>query len=602
MSAAKSVGAEFALIPKFALKVTTSGNGSGTVTSSPAGINCGSECEASYEEGKEVTLTPSAGSGSEFKGWSGACTGTGGCKVTMSALREVDAEFALERHQLSISKAGSGSGSVSSTPAAIACGATCSASFDHGTEVTLSPAPAGGSSFVKWTGACTGSGTCKVTMSAARSVGAEFALIPKFTLKVTKSGNGAGAVTSSPSGINCGSECEFSYEEGTEVTLSPSPAAGSEFKGWSGACSGTGACKVTISAAKEVGAEFALERHTLSVTTSGGGSGSVSSSPAGISCGGTCVASFDHGTDVTLNAAAGPGSFFVKWTGACSGSGDCKVTMNAASSVGAEFSPVPVFALKLTRSGNGSGTVTSSPAGIDCGSDCEENYEEGTAITLNPSPAAGSEFKGWSGACSGTGTCKVTISAAKEVGAEFVLERHTLTITKAGAGSGSVTSSPAGIDCGATCVASFDHGSAVTLSAALDPGAETVTWSGCDLVVDGKCKLSLDASKQVTATLERLPIPGPEPITPTTKLLKTKIEHRHGRVQFAFAAKGSVARFQCALAKERQKLKYKGCRSPVTYRGLEPGRYVFKVKAVGTDGVDAPPVTKKFKVAALPGR
>ncbi|HVO55136.1 MAG TPA: PIG-L family deacetylase, partial [Solirubrobacterales bacterium] len=47
-------------IPKFALKVTKSGNGSGTVTSSPSGVNCGSECEASYEQGKEVTLTPAA--------------------------------------------------------------------------------------------------------------------------------------------------------------------------------------------------------------------------------------------------------------------------------------------------------------------------------------------------------------------------------------------------------------------------------------------------------------------------------------------------------------------------------------------------------------
>ncbi|MFN8216544.1 MAG: hypothetical protein U0R71_08105 [Solirubrobacterales bacterium] len=53
----------------------------------------------------------------------------------------------------------------------------------------------------------------------------------------------------------------------------------------SGACTGTGTCKVTISAAREVGAQFSLERHQLSVTCSGTGTGSLTSSPAGISCG-----------------------------------------------------------------------------------------------------------------------------------------------------------------------------------------------------------------------------------------------------------------------------------------------------------------------------
>ena len=105
MSAAKSVGAEFALVPFYPLKVSKSGNGAGTLTSSPAGIDCGGDCEESYEQGKVVTLQAAAGSGSEFKGWSGAgCSGTGSCVVTISAAKEVSAEFALQRHQLSVSK------------------------------------------------------------------------------------------------------------------------------------------------------------------------------------------------------------------------------------------------------------------------------------------------------------------------------------------------------------------------------------------------------------------------------------------------------------------------------------------------------------------
>ncbi|MFN8216545.1 MAG: hypothetical protein U0R71_08110 [Solirubrobacterales bacterium] len=58
MSAAKAVGAEFALIPIYELKVTKSGNGQGTVTSSPAGISCGADCEESYESGKVKSSSP----------------------------------------------------------------------------------------------------------------------------------------------------------------------------------------------------------------------------------------------------------------------------------------------------------------------------------------------------------------------------------------------------------------------------------------------------------------------------------------------------------------------------------------------------------------
>ena len=79
----------------------------------------------------------------------------------------------------------------------------------------------------------------------------------------------------------------------------------------------------------------------------------------------------------------------------------------------------PTFALTVGKSGTGSGTVTSSPAGINCGSDCGESYAGGTSVTLTASPAAGSTFAGWSGACSGTGSCNVTLTAAQSVTATF---------------------------------------------------------------------------------------------------------------------------------------------------------------------------------------
>ena len=160
--------------PTHTLSVESSGTGSGTVTSIPSGIDCGSDCVASYDEGSEVTLTAAAATGSSFAGWSGACTGTGDCHVTLSEAKSVTATFTLQKRTLTVSKSGAGSGTVTSAPAGVNCGSSCTADFDFGTEVTLTPTAGTGSSFTGWSGACTGTGTCKVTMSEARSVTASF--------------------------------------------------------------------------------------------------------------------------------------------------------------------------------------------------------------------------------------------------------------------------------------------------------------------------------------------------------------------------------------------------------------------------------------------
>ena len=77
------------------------------------------------------------------------------------------------------------------------------------------------------------------------------------------------------------------------------------------------------------------------------------------------------------------------------------------------------YALSVSKTGTGSGTVTSSPAGISCGATCSAGFSSGTSVTLLASPAAGSNFTGWSGACTGTGSCIVSMSAARSVAAAF---------------------------------------------------------------------------------------------------------------------------------------------------------------------------------------
>ncbi len=81
--------------------------------------------------------------------------------------------------------------------------------------------------------------------------------------------------------------------------------------------------------------------------------------------------------------------------------------------------PPTSFTLTLTKSGTGTGTVASSPPGISCGPTCSASFASGTVVSLTATPDSGSTFAGWSGACSGTGACSVTMDAAKSVSANF---------------------------------------------------------------------------------------------------------------------------------------------------------------------------------------
>src|SRR5262249_6766114 len=208
---------------------------------------------------------------------------------------------------------------------------------------------------------------------------------------------------------------------------------------------------------------------TLTVATGGTGSGTVTSSPAGINCGSTCSGTYAASTVVTLTATAASGSTFSGWSGACSGTGACQGTMSPAQAVAASFPLTPVtHRLTVSKAGVGGGTIPSSPGGINCGPTCSATFAEGSVITLSATPATASMFSGWSGACSGTGACRVTLSADLSVVATFTpapVTSFTLSVARAGTGSGSVTSKPTGINCGATCSASDPARAAGTLNA-----------------------------------------------------------------------------------------------------------------------------------------
>ena len=123
-------------------------------------------------------MTATANSGYRFDRWSGACTGTGTCSVAMTAARSVTAHF-TRTYTLTTAASPSGGGTVSG-------GGT----HDSGTDATVTATANSGYRFDRWSGACTGTGACSVTMSANRSVTAHF--IARYALTTSASPSGGG--------------------------------------------------------------------------------------------------------------------------------------------------------------------------------------------------------------------------------------------------------------------------------------------------------------------------------------------------------------------------------------------------------------------------
>jgi hypothetical protein len=324
----------------YPLSVSRTGTGTGTVTSSPVGINCGTSCSANFSSGSNVALTPVAAGGSIFAGWSG-CNSVSGttCNVTMHATKSVAATFNIQTttYPLTINK--TGSGTVTSNPAGINCGATCNYAFNGGQSVALTPTPANGYYFSSWSGACSGSEVCTVTMDAAKTVGANFTAIAAgySVLSVTKTG--LGSVTSVPAGISCSGTCNTAFANGTTVTLTAAPVTGYYFSGWTGACSGQGTCTLTMIGNKSAAASFVqipANQQLLTITVSG--IGTVTTNPGGFYCSTSCSFPFTTGTAVTIIPSANAGQTFTGWSGDwCSGRGSCLITMSGPRWVGATF-------------------------------------------------------------------------------------------------------------------------------------------------------------------------------------------------------------------------------------------------------------------------
>ena len=252
--------------------------GSGTVVSNPAGIECtGSEGEScSTEEIEEgtVTLTASAAPGYVFKSWKGCDKKSGEfgvngrqCVIELSEAREVGAKF-VKTWSLTLS--GTGPGKVSSKPGGALCLPNCSettAAFKEGTSVEVLAKPNKHFHLAAWGGDCSGTGSCVVAMGEDHQVSASFAEDPKLDLTIAKQGGGQALVKTKGPGSVCGFTCSqssASFYEGEVVEVLWKLNKGTASIDWgagSGTCTGTeteaeGTCMVTMSAARSLSAEL----------------------------------------------------------------------------------------------------------------------------------------------------------------------------------------------------------------------------------------------------------------------------------------------------------------------------------------------------------
>jgi len=417
-----------------------------SVAPSGAGvINHGSHAPGTLDAGTSVTLTAVPNLGYRLQDWSGdaACTAPGACSFTMDQNRTVKATFTTTPTRRLISRAQPSAGGTVSG----------SGSYNHGTDVTVSATPNTNYVFVRWSGACTGTGACEVSMTTTRIVLAVFG----YALTTTASPSNGGTVSGAGS-----------YGVGRTVTVTATPATGYAFSGWSGACTGTGTCSVTMSAARDVTATF-VPTYALTATVSPAGGGSVSLSPSG--------GTYSSGTDVTVTATPATGYAFSAWSGACTGTGTCTVTMPAAAaSVTATF--VRTYALTTTASPAGGGRFALSPSG--------GTYNDGTVVGVTVQPLSGYRFDRWSGGCTGTGTCSVTMSQARDVTAHFV-RTYGLVATPSPAAGGTVTGS-----------GRYDTGTNVTVTYTANAGYRFVEWGlGCSGT--GTCTVAMTTHRHVVA-------------------------------------------------------------------------------------------------------
>lgn len=331
---------------------------------------------------------------------------------------------------------------------------------------------------------------------AENSAGSRISNEPGITVTQPNCGGGsitmsvsvaAGSGTISGTGISCPGDCSETYSYGAWSTVTATPASGYAFSSWSGACAGQGAtCSVYMDSNRSASASFVSTTYPLTIDKSGTGSGTVTTSPAGISCGSTCAANFAAGSSVTITATPSAGSAFAGWLGVnCSayGTSPCVVTMNAARGAEAVFNSVP-FNYSLSNSGTSSATKSSGD--VYTQNTVTKTLSAGATQSVSLSVSglpSGVSYSVSNGTCSPTCSSTITFTIAPSAPAGS----YTITVTgsplsKTTSFTLSIAGSPMTVSCSRSPATAL-LGQSITWSSSITGGTSpfTYAWSGTNI-------------------------------------------------------------------------------------------------------------------------
>ena len=368
-----------------------------------------------------------------------------------------DVTYDFVANTLSVSR--TGNGTITSTPSGIACGTACSYAFDYGSSVTLSAAPATGWTFAGWSGACTGTGVCSLTMDAARSVSAIFwpvagtqyisNLQPSWTAPGSEGVFSAYVAPPDYGYVSPGITDIYDGREAGIIKAGLTPYEDDHYDD-EGLFGFAPMMTIDVFAANPL--SFTVDTQygenpvwmTIEVDTGVVGDRNdnttyqyvPTSNPSGWhmvdAAAGQWVIWNDNNGDTAGNPLISLSQVAADNTGRNVvrvylrlGMGDSyhglaglgTIAWVDQVTIGNVTFDFVANSLMVTRTGNG--TVSSDPAGIDCGTTCTAAFDYNTPVTLSAVPATGWTFAGWSGACSGTGDCSLTMDAARSVSAIF---------------------------------------------------------------------------------------------------------------------------------------------------------------------------------------
>jgi len=454
-----------------------------------------------------------------------------------------------------------GNGTVTSSPGGISCEADCSEKYLDGIDVTLTAAADPSSTFVGWGGACTGTSPCQVTMDAAKSVTADFAVIThELTIAVDPAGSGT---TVPPAGV------PHIYDEGTVVPITATAEAGYVFDQWIGdvANANSPTTTVTIDASKVITAHFVAITHELTIAVDPAVSGTTD--PA------VGVHTYDEGTVVPITATATAGYVFDQWIGdvANVSSPTTTVTIDASKIITAHFN---VITHELTIAVDPFGGGTTVPAtGVHV-------YDEGSVVPITATSSAGYVFDQWIGDVANVNspTTTVTISASKLITAHFTVITHELTIAVDPVGAGT-TEPAAGVHI-------YDEGSVVPITATAASGYAFDYWTGAVANVSSPTTtVTIDASKIITAHFVDITLPD------TGITAYPDDPSNSADASFSFISTETGSSFECQLDGGG----FSACTSPKAYTGLADGVHTFAVRAIdASSNVDPSPASYSWTI------